>query len=47
VVEFVRELAKLSTPNQNSGDRLDIALTTNGIFLPISRSRLRMPGSHV
>jgi cyclic pyranopterin phosphate synthase len=33
VVEFVRELAKLSTPNQNSGDRLDIALTTNGHLL--------------
>jgi cyclic pyranopterin phosphate synthase len=32
VVRFVRELAKLRTPNQN-GDALDIALTTNGHLL--------------
>lgn len=32
VVQFVRELAKLRTPNQN-GDALDIALTTNGHLL--------------
>jgi len=32
VVEFVRELAKLRTANQN-GDVLDIALTTNGHLL--------------
>ncbi len=34
VVEFVRELAKLRTPNgANGGDPLDIALTTNGHLL--------------
>jgi cyclic pyranopterin phosphate synthase len=32
VVQFVRELAELRTPNQN-GDALDIALTTNGHLL--------------
>jgi cyclic pyranopterin phosphate synthase len=34
VVEFVRQLARLRTPNDgNSGDPLDIALTTNGHLL--------------
>jgi cyclic pyranopterin phosphate synthase len=34
VVEFVRELARLSTPNGNGrGEPLDIALTTNGHLL--------------
>jgi cyclic pyranopterin phosphate synthase len=34
VVEFVRELARLRTPNGgNGGDALDIALTTNGHLL--------------
>ncbi len=34
VVDFVRELAQLRTPNGgNGGDRLDIALTTNGHLL--------------
>jgi cyclic pyranopterin phosphate synthase len=33
VVEFVRELAKLSRPNGNSAEPLDIALTTNGHLL--------------
>ena len=33
VVEFVRELAQLCAPNQNGGDPLDIALTTNGHLL--------------
>ena len=33
VVEFVRNLAKLRTSNGNSGEPLDIALTTNGHLL--------------
>jgi cyclic pyranopterin phosphate synthase len=33
VVEFVRSLAKLRTSNGNSGEPLDIALTTNGHLL--------------
>jgi GTP 3',8-cyclase len=33
VVEFVRNLAQLRAPNQNGGDPLDIALTTNGHLL--------------
>jgi cyclic pyranopterin phosphate synthase len=33
VVDFVRDLAQLRSPNQNGGDPLDIALTTNGHLL--------------
>ncbi len=33
VVEFVRDLAQLRAPNQNGGEPLDIALTTNGHLL--------------
>jgi len=33
VVEFVRDLAQLHAPNQNGGEPLDIALTTNGHLL--------------
>ena len=33
VVDFVRELAKLSRPNGNSAEPLDIAVTTNGHLL--------------
>jgi GTP 3',8-cyclase len=33
VVEFVRDLAQLRAPNQNGGEQLDIALTTNGHLL--------------
>jgi GTP 3',8-cyclase len=33
VVEFVRDLARLRAPNQNGGEPLDIALTTNGHLL--------------
>jgi cyclic pyranopterin phosphate synthase len=33
VVDFVRDLAKLRTPNNGHGEQLDIALTTNGHLL--------------
>ncbi|MGA7364155.1 MAG: GTP 3',8-cyclase MoaA, partial [Candidatus Sulfotelmatobacter sp.] len=33
VVDFVRDLAQLRSPNQNGGEPLDIALTTNGHLL--------------
>jgi cyclic pyranopterin phosphate synthase len=33
VVEFVRDLAQLRSPDQNGGEPLDIALTTNGHLL--------------
>ena len=33
VVDFVRDLAQLRSPNQNGGETLDIALTTNGHLL--------------
>src|SRR5258707_14152780 len=33
VVDFVRDLSRLRTPNNGHGDPLDIALTTNGHLL--------------
>ena len=33
VVDFVRDLAQLRSPNENGGETLDIALTTNGHLL--------------
>jgi GTP 3',8-cyclase len=44
VVEFVRELAQLRTPNQNGGDPLDIALTTNGHLLAEMAQPLKAAG---
>ena len=44
VVEFVRDLGKLRVPNQNGGEPLDIALTTNGHLLADLAQPLKAAG---
>jgi cyclic pyranopterin phosphate synthase len=44
VVEFVRDLARLRTANQNGGEPLDIALTTNGHLLADLAQPLKAAG---
>jgi GTP 3',8-cyclase len=44
VVEFVHELSQLRAPNQNGGDPLDIALTTNGHLLADLAQPLKTAG---
>jgi GTP 3',8-cyclase len=44
VVEFVRELSRLSRPNGNGGEPLDIALTTNGHLLADLAQPLKAAG---
>ncbi|MCU1303936.1 MAG: 3,8-cyclase [Candidatus Sulfotelmatobacter sp.] len=44
VIDFVRELAKLRTPNNGHGDPLDIALTTNGHLLADLAQPLKTAG---
>jgi cyclic pyranopterin phosphate synthase len=44
VVDFVRDLARLRTANQNGGEPLDIALTTNGHLLADLAQPLKAAG---
>jgi cyclic pyranopterin phosphate synthase len=44
VVDFVRDLARLRTPNNGHGDLLDIALTTNGHLLADLAEPLKAAG---
>jgi cyclic pyranopterin phosphate synthase len=44
VVDFVRDLAQLRAPNQNGGEPLDIALTTNGHLLADLAQPLKAAG---
>jgi GTP 3',8-cyclase len=44
VVDFVRDLAQLRSPNQNGGEPLDLALTTNGHLLADLAQPLKAAG---
>jgi GTP 3',8-cyclase len=44
VVEFVRDLSQLRSPNQNGGEPLDLALTTNGHLLADLAQPLKAAG---
>jgi cyclic pyranopterin phosphate synthase len=44
VVDFVRDVSRLGAPNQNGGDPLDIALTTNGHLLADLAQPLKAAG---